>query len=129
EICFIPDHDYAAFIDRRAVGRPEGSPPGAARGGAIVDEHGRHVGTHEGIHYFTIGQRKGLRVASPDGTPRYVLALSPANQQVVVGPKASLERTTLTASAVNWMAGTPAGPVRVAAQIRHRHHAAPGTVV
>ena len=54
-----------------------------------------------------------------------MLTLRPADQQVVVGPKASLERTTLEASGVNWMTGEPAGPIRVAAQIRHRHAAAP----
>jgi tRNA-specific 2-thiouridylase len=58
----------------------------------------------------------------------YVLALRPADQQVVVGPKAALERTRLTASGVNWIAQEPAGPRRIAAQIRHRHQAAPATV-
>jgi len=120
EICFIPDDDYAAFIDRRSTG--------TARAGAIVDEKGRQLGSHAGVHHFTIGQRKGLGIASPDGAPLYVLALSSPDRQVVVGPRASLERTTLTASGVNWMAGEPAGPVRVCAQIRHRHHAAAATV-
>jgi tRNA-specific 2-thiouridylase len=58
----------------------------------------------------------------------YVLALSASEQQVVVGPKASLERTTLTASGVNWICGAPDGPVRATVQIRHRHAAAPATV-
>ena len=58
----------------------------------------------------------------------YVLALEPAEGRVVVGPRASLERTTLTASEVNWIAGKPRRPLRLAAQIRHRHRAAPATV-
>jgi tRNA-specific 2-thiouridylase len=120
EICFIPDHDYRSFVARKL--------PDAARGGAFVDEHGRVLGRHEGIHRFTIGQRKGLGLESPTGTPMYVLALRPADRQVVVGPKGSLERTTLTASGVNWIVGEPAGPVRVAAQIRHRHQPAAATV-
>jgi tRNA-specific 2-thiouridylase len=115
EICFIPDDDYASFVTARA--------PHMAAGGVIVDEAGRVVGSHEGIHRFTVGQRKGLGLSSP--SPRYVLKLRPAEQQVVVGPKSSLERTTLTASGVNWILGEPEAPLRVTAQIRHRHHAAP----
>lgn len=120
EICFVPDHDYAAFVARHA---PEG-----LRGGTVVDEEGRVLGRHGGIHRFTVGQRRGLGLAaSPTGAPLYVLQLRPPDRQVVVGPKASLERTTLTASNVTWTAGAPDGPVRVAAQIRHRHRAAPAT--
>src|SRR5262245_26410018 len=122
EICFIPDHDYAAFVTKHA---------GGANDGVIVDEAGRVVGRHGGIHRFTVGQRKGLGLSTasgPAGTPMYVLALRPATRQVVVGPKASLERTTLTASGVNWIAGEPRDALTIAAQIRHRHQAAPATV-
>ena len=86
------------------------------------------LGRHEGVHRFTVGQRKGLGLASPGSAPMYVLALQPATQQVLVGPKPSLERGTLTASLVNWIAREPAAPLRVRAQIRHRHEAAPATV-
>ena len=121
EICFIPDDDYAAFV----VGRS----PEAARTGVIVDQSGRVLARHEGVHRFTVGQRKGLGLSSStSGTPFYVLALEAATQQVVVGPKHALERTTLTASGVNWMVEPPSRPSRVAAQIRHRHPAAPATV-
>jgi len=117
EICFVPDDDYASFVTKRA--------PGVATPGAIVDQQGRTVGAHEGIHRFTVGQRKGLGLStSSDGTPRYVIALRPADRQVVVGPKTALERTTLTASGVNWINGRPDGPLRVTAQIRHRHQPA-----
>ena len=102
--------------------------PDAARDGVIVDEDGRVVGTHEGIHRFTVGQRKGLGLSSSPGIPMYVLQLRPADRQVVVGPKSSLERTTLTASGVNWIAEEPCAPVRAAVQIRHRHQAAPAAV-
>ena len=125
EICFIPDHDYAGFVATHAdsVSTP------APRAGIIVDEEGRVLGGHAGIHRFTVGQRKGLGLTpSPTGAPMYVLAIRPADQQVVVGPKSSLERTTLTASGVNWIVEEPSGPVRVAAQIRHRHQAAAATV-
>jgi tRNA-specific 2-thiouridylase len=121
EICFIPDDDYAGFVGRHA--------PDAPGDGVIVDEGGRVLGSHAGIHRFTVGQRKGLGLsASPTGAPLYVLALRPVDRQVVVGPKASLERTTLAASGVNWIAAEPRGSLRVAAQIRHRHQAAPASV-
>ena len=121
EICFIPDHDYAGFVDRHA-GR-------TTYAGAIVDEEGRVLGRHDGIHRFTVGQRKGLGLgASPNGAPMYVLALRPAEREVVVGHRTSLERTTLSASGVNWIGGAPAGSVRAAVQIRHRHYPAPATV-
>src|SRR5262245_13586982 len=117
EICFIPNDDYASFVSKHA--------PEVSRDGTIVDEEGRVLGGHGGIHRFTIGQRKGLGLSgSPTGAPLYVLSLRPVDGQVVVGPKSSLERTTLTASSVNWIAGEPTTPIRAAAQIRHRHQAA-----
>jgi tRNA-uridine 2-sulfurtransferase len=120
EICFIPDNDYRSFVTK--------SIPEAAREGAVVDENGRVLGSHGGIHRFTVGQRKGLGVLSAAGMPMYVLALRPADRQVVVGPKASLEQTRVTASGVNWIVEEPAGALRVAAQIRHHHQAAPAEV-
>jgi tRNA-uridine 2-sulfurtransferase len=121
EICFIPDHDYAGFVSRHTSDAPHA--------GAVVDETGRVLAQHGGIHRFTVGQRKGLGLsASPTGAPMYVLALRPHDRQVVVGPKSSLERTRLTASGVNWIAGQPAGSIRATVQIRHRHPAAPATV-
>jgi tRNA-specific 2-thiouridylase len=119
EICFVPDGDYAAFVERQA--------PDAARPGTIVDGDGRLVGTHAGVHRFTIGQRKGLGLSSSE--PLYVLEIKPASAQVVVGRRDALGRTQLTASEVNWVSGTaPADWLRVSAQIRHRHSAAPATV-
>jgi tRNA-uridine 2-sulfurtransferase len=124
EICFVPDGDYAAFIERHDEDAPAD--------GVIVDESGRVLAKHEGIHRFTIGQRKGLGLAtlptSKAGTPMYVLELRPAERQVVVGPKSSLERTTLTASGVNWIVEEPRSDVHASAQIRHRHQAAHATI-
>jgi tRNA-specific 2-thiouridylase len=122
EICFIPDHDYAAFVTRR-------SPSARGGGGAIVDEGGHVLAQHRGIHHFTVGQRKGLGIpSSPTGAPMYVLELKPHARQVVVGPKAALERTRLTASGVNWIEVRPAAASRATVQIRHRHPAAPATI-
>ena len=121
EICFIPDHDYASFVARHA--------PSTARDGVIVDEAGRILGGHGGIHRFTVGQRKGLGLSrSPSGEPMYVLALRPLEQQVVVGSRAALERTTLTVSNVNWIEPEASAPIRAEVQIRHRHSAAPATI-
>jgi tRNA-specific 2-thiouridylase len=118
EICFVPDHDYAAFVARRS--------PGPAAG-AIVDEQGRTVGSHAGIHRFTVGQRKGLGI-SGTGAPVYVLELRAAEREVVVGPRTSLERTTFTVSGLNWIEPEPAAPIRTCVQIRHHHPAAPAAV-
>jgi tRNA-specific 2-thiouridylase len=129
EICFIPDHDYRSFVEK--------STP--ARQGVFVDEQGHVLGTHDGIHRFTVGQRKGLGLAAQraphrrgrapdDAAPLYVLSLRPADQQIVVGPRSSLERTTLTASGVNWIAGEPVQQRRAHVQIRHRHQAATASV-
>ena len=119
EICFVPDGDYAAFIERRA--------PDAARPGTVVDPAGRVLGTHAGVHRFTIGQRKGLGLSSTE--PLYVLEIKPDSAQVVVGGKDALGRTHLTASQVNWVSGAaPEGWLGITAQIRHRHAAAPARV-
>jgi tRNA-specific 2-thiouridylase len=119
EICFIPDGDYASFVAKKA--------PALERGGTIVAEDGEPLGTHGGVHRFTVGQRKGLGISAP--APLYVLKIDADSREVTVGPKASLERSTLTASGMNWVAiDAPTDWLPVAAQIRHRHAAAPGRV-
>jgi tRNA-uridine 2-sulfurtransferase len=119
EICFVPDGHYAAFIERNA-----GDLDSA---GAIVNQTGDVLGRHGGIHRFTVGQRKGLGIAAAE--PMYVLELRPATKTVVVGQRAELERTSLMASQVNWIAGAPPTlPLRIMAQIRHRHLPAPASV-
>jgi tRNA-specific 2-thiouridylase len=112
EICFVPDGDYASFVGRTA--------PHVAHTGAIVAESGEQLGTHTGVHRFTIGQRRGLGLSGP--APMYVLGIDADTGAVTVGPRSSLERTTLTASGVNWVAvEAPAAWQPVTAQIRHRH--------
>jgi tRNA-specific 2-thiouridylase len=118
EICFVPDGDYAGFVERQA---------GAAdRSGPIVDGEGHTVGTHEGVHRYTVGQRKGL---GSGPRPRYVLAVIPATRTVVVGDDAELARDAFAVGAVNWLSiAEPAGPIRCGVQIRHRSAAAFATV-
>ena len=120
EICFVPGGDYAAFVERH-TGNRDG-------GGMIVNQRGDVLGGHAGVHRFTVGQRKGLGIAASE--PLYVLQLRAADKTVVVGPRPELERTSLTASQVNWISGKPPeGPLRMTAQIRHRHQPAPGHVL
>jgi tRNA-specific 2-thiouridylase len=93
-----------------------------------VDTGGRVLGRHSGVHQFTVGQRKGLGLAT--GTPMYVMRLEPVDARVVVAPKSDLGGSHLTASNVNWIDGAPpTGPRLVTARIRHRHRDAPATVI
>ena len=111
EICFVPDGDHAAFLERQGAHVP---------GGAIQNVGGEVVGHHDGVHHFTVGQRKGLGLSSP--VRLYVVGIDAAAQTVTVGPREALERHSLDASDVNWIAGAPPPPgTRVTAQIRHRH--------
>jgi tRNA-specific 2-thiouridylase len=120
DICFVPDGDYAGFIERRDAGAREAE-------GTFVDAQGRVLGRHGGVHRFTVGQRKGLGLSA--AAPLYVLALDAGGQRVTVGPKAALERTSLEAQEVSWIAGVaPAAGRRAAAQIRYQHAAAPGVL-
>jgi tRNA-specific 2-thiouridylase len=118
EICFVPDGDYATFVESRST---------SVRPGAIVNERGEQLATHAGVHRFTIGQRKGLGIAAQ--TPLYVLKIDADSANVTVGPRSALDRTTFTASGVNWI-GCDASATWTAAtaQIRHRHRPASGRV-
>jgi tRNA-specific 2-thiouridylase len=120
EICFVPDGDYAAFVARQQ--------PQVEQSGAVVDESGRQLGMHGGVHRFTIGQRKGLGI-SGTSAPMYVLKIDAASRAVTVGPRHALERDRLIAAHVNWISiDAPAAWIPVSAQIRHRHRAAPARV-
>jgi tRNA-specific 2-thiouridylase len=120
DICFVPDGDYAGFIERRDAAARDAS-------GTFVDVEGQELGRHGGVHRFTVGQRKGLGLAAP--APLYVLALDADSQRVTVGPRAALERTALEAVDVSWIAGTPPpAAVRAVAQIRYQHTPAAGVL-
>jgi tRNA-specific 2-thiouridylase len=93
EICFVPDQDHASFIRRR---------PGAVdTSGEIVTTEGQIVGRHDGLEQFTVGQRKGLKLAF--GQPRYVVRIEPATRRVVIGTREELGRNDLTAAETNWL--------------------------
>ncbi|RMH40511.1 MAG: tRNA 2-thiouridine(34) synthase MnmA [Deltaproteobacteria bacterium] len=123
EICFVPDGDYAGFVERRAraAGRP------LPRAGDVVDRTGRVVGRHAGVHRYTLGQRRGLG-AIGRGQPAYVVDLDAATNRVVVGPREAAARSTLRVRDVNWLAPRPAAPVDVLVQVRHRQTPRPARV-
>ncbi len=113
EICFVPDGDYAKFVERIA---------GPQSPGEIVDRSGTKLGTHPGIHHYTIGQRKGLRLGSPQ--PLYVQRLDAARQQVVVGPLQEVERSSFEVLRPHWVSEPPSPEQRIEVRIRHRHSGA-----
>ena len=125
EICFVPNGDYAAFID--AYFREQGVSPRETRGD-IVTSDGRVVGEHAGTHHFTVGQRRGLGVAA--GEPLYVIQTDPSTQRVLVGRTGELLRSTLFARDVNWLSIAPIEAPRLAhVKIRNKHVAAAATLL
>jgi len=114
EICFVPDGDHAAFLERQGAVKASGT---------IRTVAGEVVGRHEGVHRFTVGQRKGLGLSSP--VKLYVVGIDASAQTVTVGPRDALERVSLRASGVNWTSGAaPVAGTRATAQIRYRHREA-----
>ncbi len=124
EICFVPGGDYKKFLDAYLVDQGEVLPDTS---GELVTADGEVVGEHSGIHNFTVGQRKGLGVAT--GSPLYVLQINGDKRQVVVGGQEELYSRTLRAHRVNLISVPDLHePMRVAVKIRHRHAAAPATI-
>ena len=120
EICFVPSGDYAQFI--RAYREEQGTAPQPSDG-EILNTHGEVMGAHAGVHHFTVGQRRGLGLAT--GEPMYVVRIEPVARRLVVGSDRELLRETCEVSDVNWIAleGLSA-PVRAQVKIRHRHEPA-----
>jgi len=124
EICFVPGGDYKRFIDAYLAERGESLPDTV---GELVTANGKVLGEHAGIHNFTVGQRKGLGLAT--GSPLYVIGISGTSKQVVVGGGKDLYSRTLRARRVNLIAiDDLSTPMRVAVKIRHRHEPAPATI-
>ncbi len=113
EICFVPDGGYAGFVEQA---RPEGLRPGA-----IVDPEGNVVGRHEGIHRYTVGQRRGLGVAAAE--PLYVETIDAESATVHVASRKGLQRAGLALDGVVWTssAAEPVG-ARFEVKVRYRHH-------
>jgi tRNA-specific 2-thiouridylase len=124
ELCFVPTGNYVQFI--QAYSKDAGIPLSQSEG-EIVTEDGAVVGHHNGVHNFTIGQRKGLGFAA--GKPLYVLSIDPKKNRVVVGDDDSLRTTTFEVEDVNWVSiEQPSSSVRAKVKIRHKHEPAPALV-
>jgi tRNA-specific 2-thiouridylase len=118
EICFVPDGNYAGFIERYLEAEDEGGRlPGT---GEIVDAIGAVVGQHAGVHHYTIGQRRGLGIAGAQ--PLYVINIDAPKNRVVVGNQDDLSGVEFTAAGVNWIAfDKPSAPISAEVRIRYRH--------
>ena len=119
DICFVPDGDYARFIEAYTGQTfPQGD---------FIDQDGHPLGRHNGIIRYTIGQRKGLGLSF--GTPMYVIAKDAAANTVTLGPNEALFRDTVIAHEVNWLSiACPDAPIRVEAKVRYNQQAQPATL-
>jgi tRNA-specific 2-thiouridylase len=123
ELCFVPNGNYVQFIQAYSAERGVSLNRGE---GEIVNEAGKVVGHHQGVHNFTIGQRKGLGFSA--GKPMYVSRIDPAANRVVVGNDDALKTATCEISSVNWVScAVPSEPVRAFVKIRHKHEPAAAT--
>ena len=119
EICFVPDNDYGKFLESAKLA--------TRHRGDIVDVHGRKLGQHDGIEFYTIGQRKGLGLSAPK--PLYVVELDAANNRVIVGDETMLDRAEFRVERCNWIPfETPTVSIEVTAKIRYNHPGTPATV-
>ena len=119
DICFIPLGDYREFLRQRTSGIP----------GEVVDMNGSVIGAHQGIEYFTVGQRRGLGLPKTAGEPRYVVRLEADANRVVVGPESALYADETWVSGVNYVSGQPpADGTAVAVKIRYKSYEAAATL-
>src|ERR1700722_20311837 len=119
EICFVPDNNYGGFLQQAGLAQKHR--------GEIVDLHGQVLGHHDGIEFYTIGQRKGLGITTPK--PVYVVELDAENNRVVVGDESALDRDEFTAERCNWHPFDQLSePVEVTAKIRYNHPGTPATL-
>jgi tRNA-specific 2-thiouridylase len=119
EICFVPDNDYGKFLQQARLAQKHQ--------GDIVDLDGRVLGRHDGIEFYTIGQRKGLGISSTK--PLYVIELDPARNRVIVGDESALERDEFVAERCNWIPfATPPSSFEATVKIRYAHAGAAATI-
>jgi tRNA-uridine 2-sulfurtransferase len=109
DICFIPDNDSQAFLSARLTPKP----------GEIVDIEGKVLGQHQGLVYYTIGQRQGMRISAPERL--YVIRLEKETNRLVIGPESQLFKNKLIAYNLNWISGkAPQGKTEITAKVRYR---------
>jgi len=129
EICFVPDGNYARFVEDYARHEMSQSADNqdALRGGEISTTEGRVIGEHAGLHRYTIGQRRGIGIASPD--PLYVVKIDVPRNQLVVGKRSELYGKSFVATGVNWLSiAPPERAVRASVRIRYRSVEAAATI-
>ncbi len=120
EICFVTDDDYGRFVQEYTGIKPEPGP--------VLDTSGKILGRHNGIIHYTVGQRRGMGIAANERL--YVVAIDAGRNEIVVGRRGDLYRSTLTACGLNWTSAPPPDkPLRVEARIRHRQPPAPATII
>ncbi|MFZ2632893.1 MAG: tRNA 2-thiouridine(34) synthase MnmA [Desulfosalsimonadaceae bacterium] len=112
DVCFIPNNDYAGFIASQ--------PHFSAQPGQIIDSAGKVIGIHNGLYQFTIGQRRGINC--PAAAPYYVIKIDTARNRLIIGFKEDVYKTECFINSINWFIPVPSSPLKIAAQIRYRHH-------
>jgi tRNA-specific 2-thiouridylase len=129
EICFVPDGNYSAFVEKYArheLNRPAGDSDARAAG-EITTPAGAIIGEHSGLHRYTVGQRRGIGISSPE--PLYVVKIDVPRNQLVVGRREDLYQKVFVGKGVNWVAiAPPDGSVRAGVRIRYRAIEAPATI-
>ncbi len=118
DVCFIKDRSYGDFLAQQ--------PGFKAQHGPIEDIHGNIIGYHSGLHWFTIGQRRGINCPAPE--PYYVVKIDKNRNSLIVGSKKDLFRTRCEVKDINWLSSEPARPIQVNVRIRYRHQAVPAIV-
>jgi tRNA-specific 2-thiouridylase len=119
EICFVPDNDYGKFLQQARLAEKHR--------GEILDLQGRVLGYHDGVEFYTIGQRKGLRISSPN--PLYVIELDPENNRVIVGDDSALEEKAFAVDRCNWIPfDDPRAPFEATVKIRYNHPGAEAVI-
>ena len=128
EICFVPDGNYSRFVEdyaRHEMGNS--AEKGALAPGEITSSDGSVIGEHTGLHRYTVGQRRGIGIASPD--PLYVVKIDVPRNQLVVGKRSELYSKSFIATGVNWLSiAPPSDSVRAKVRIRYRSQEAEATI-
>lgn len=122
EICFLPDGNYASFVEARA-GQDGVLADAPIQGGEIVDQSGAVLGTHRGIHHYTIGQRRGLGVAT--GEPQYIVGIDALSRRVQIGPKSALYSDSARIGELHWLCAPPAVGEELELDVQIRYRRAP----
>jgi tRNA-specific 2-thiouridylase len=118
DICFIKSGSYSAFLEQQAGF--------TAKPGPIVDVDGNHLGNHNGLYLFTIGQRRGINC--PSSEPYYVVRMEVAKNRLVVGRQKDLSTEGFTVDDINWIIPKPGSPIHIGVKVRYRHRAVPATL-